>query len=567
MVHELAVHDLGIIERVEISLAPGLVALTGETGAGKSLLVQSLQLLRGERADAEQVRSGCERLVVEARVAPPTPSPVPEMLAEMGIDAGEELLLRREVTASGRSRAWINETPVTAGALQRLAPHLLVIHGQHDQHGLADAARHIELLDTAAGLAEERAAVGRAFAAWQEARRALAAQHRALAGRQERLDLIDVRCREIDEARVVEGEDEALREERALLRDAAHIGQLVQVVRNAVGGEDGAVALARAARAAAELASLGLPVQEAAAELEQARLLTEEAARAIDNLAARVRHDPLRLDAVEARLAVLERLVRKYGGSLAAVAEERARLEQERVSLEAMDDDLQRLSRDEERLAREYLATAVSLSRRRVGAARSVAAEVTAVLAKLGMPAATLRLHLERRWAEDGELQLDGRRVRPGADGIDVGEWLFSANPGEEARALSRIASGGELSRLQLALRTVVRERSGAGGGLTLLFDEVDAGIGGVVADELGRLLAEVARRDQVLVVTHLPQIAARANVHVAVRKVTEGGRTVTRVAPVDGEARVAELVRMLGGGPHTPAARRHAEELLLAAR
>lgn len=567
MVHELAVHDLGIIERVRLSLAPGLVALTGETGAGKSLLVQSLQLLRGERADAEQVRSGCEKLVVEARVAPPTPSPVPEMLEEMGIDAGEELLLRREVAASGRSRAWINESPVTAGALQRLAPHLLVIHGQHDQHVLADAARHLELLDTAAGLAEERAAVGRAYAAWQEARRALAAQHRALATRQERLDLIEVRCREIDEARVVEGEDEALREERALLRDAAHIGQLVQVVRDAVGGEGGAVALARAARAAAELASLGLPVQEAAADLEQARLLTEEAERAIDNLAARVRHDPLRLDAVEARLAVLERLVRKYGGSLAAVAEERARLEQERLGLEAMDDDLQRLAEEEKNLAREYLATAVGLSRRRAMAARSVAAEVTAVLAKLGMPAVTLRLHLERRWAEDGELQLDGRRVRAGADGIDEGEWLFSANAGEEARPLSRIASGGELSRLQLALRTVMRERSGAGGGLTLLFDEVDAGIGGVVADELGRLLAEVARRDQVLVVTHLPHIAARATVHLAVHKVTEGGRTLTRVAPVDGEARVAELVRMLGGGANTPAARRHAEELLLAAR
>ncbi len=563
MLHELAVRDLGIIERVELSLPPGLVALTGETGAGKSLLVQSLQLLQGERADAEQVRSGCEKLVVQARVAVPTSSPVEGMLAEMGIDAGDELVLRREVTASGRSRAWVNEAPVTAGALQRLAPYLLVIHGQHDQRSLADPARHLELVDTIGGLLEERAAVGSAFATWEAARRALAAQRRALASRQERLDLIALRCREIDEARAVEGEDESLREERALLRHAERIGELVQAVRAALSGECGAVALARAARAVAELASLGLPAQEAAADLEQARLLTEEAERAIESLASRVRHDPARLEAVEARLALLERLARKYGGTLAAVAQERARLESERVDLAAVEDDIQRLAGEEGRLAREYLATATSLSRRRAVAARSMAAQVAAVLAKLGMPSVTLGLHLEPRLAEDGELELDGRRVRPAADGIDLGELRFSANPGEEARSLSRIASGGELSRLHLAMRTVMRERSGGAGGVTLLFDEVDSGIGGLVADELGRLLAEVALRDQVLVVTHLPQIAARAAAHLAVSKGAEGGRTVTRVAPVDGEERVAELVRMLGGGPATPAARRHAEELL----
>lgn len=563
MLHELAVRNLGIIEQVELSLPSGLVALTGETGAGKSLLVQSLQLLQGDRADAEQVRAGCDKLVVQARLAVPANSPVYPILAEMGIDAGDELVLRREVTAGGRSRAWINEAPVTAGALQRLAPHLLVIHGQHDQRSLADPARHLDLVDAMGGLAEERAAVAQAFAAWEEARHALAAQRRALASRQERLDLIDLRCREIDQARCVEGEDEALRQERALLRHAERIGELVQAVRTAIGGEGGAVALARAARAAAELASLGLPAQEAAADLEQARLLTEEAERAIESLASRVRHDPARLEAVEARLAVLERLARKYGGSLAAVAAERARLERERAELEAVEDDIQRLAAHEEELARGYLACAVTLSRRRAAAGRTVASQVAAVLAKLGMPAVTLQLCLKRRWAEDGELELDGRRVRPAADGIDVGEWMFSANPGEEARPLSRIASGGELSRLHLAMRTVTRERAGEPGGVTLLFDEVDSGIGGLVADELGRLLAEVAQRDQVLVVTHLPQVAARASAHLAVSKVSEGGRTVTRVVPVEGEERVAELVRMLGGSVATPAARRHAEELL----
>ncbi|MEP0773747.1 MAG: DNA repair protein RecN, partial [Acidobacteriota bacterium] len=299
-----------------------------------------------------------------------------------------------------------------------------------------------------------------------------------------------------------------------------------------------------------------------AADLEQARLLAEEAERVIEGLASRVRHDPARLDAVEARLATLERLARKYGGTVAAVLEERARLARERQELEGVEDEIQQLEDREGQLAQEYVTRARVLSRRRAAAAREVAAQMREVLARLGMPGVTMELRLALRLAEDGELELDGRRLRPAADGLDEGELLFSANPGEEPRSLARIASGGELSRLHLAMRTVLRDRLGEGGA-TLLFDEVDAGIGGRVADELGRLLAQVAQRDQVLVVTHLPQVAARASAQLAVSKLTEGGRTMTRVSPVEGEERVAELVRMLGGSRATPAARRHAEELL----
>jgi len=562
MLHELVVQNLGIIDRVELTLPAGLVAVTGETGAGKSLLVHSLKLLQGERADAELVRAGCDRLLVQARLTLPPNSRVRELGAELGIPIEDELVLRREVTAAGRSRAWVNDAPVSAGALQRLTAQLLVIHGQHDQRSLADPARHLELVDLLGGLEEERAAVAGAFAAWSEVRGELGRHRRALAARQERLDLIDLRCREIDQARVVAGEDEALREERALLRHAERIGELVQTVRAALGGEGGAAGLARAARAAAELASLGLPAQEAAADLEQARLLAEEAERVIEGLASRVRHDPARLDAVEARLATLERLARKYGGTVAAVLEERARLARERQELEGVEDEIQQLEDREGQLAQEYVTRARVLSRRRAAAAREVAAQMREVLARLGMPGVTMELRLALRLAEDGELELDGRRLRPAADGLDEGELLFSANPGEEPRSLARIASGGELSRLHLAMRTVLRDRLGEGGA-TLLFDEVDAGIGGRVADELGRLLAQVAQRDQVLVVTHLPQVAARASAQLAVSKLTEGGRTMTRVSPVEGEERVAELVRMLGGSRATPAARRHAEELL----
>jgi DNA repair protein RecN (Recombination protein N) len=563
MLHELEVRDLGIIDRVRLELPGGLTALTGETGAGKSLLVQSLQLLGGERADSEQVRGGCERLLVEGRFASPPGDEIRHLLGDLGAEAGDELVLRREVTAQGRSRAWINDTPVTVGALQRLSPHLLAIHGQHDQRGLADPARHLELVDAAGGLEGLRAEVADAHAKWRAAREELATCRSALASRRDRLDLIAHRLREVDEARVEEGEDETLREERTFLRHAERIGELLASAREALGGEGGTVALARAARAVRELAELGLPSAQEAADLEQARLLGEEAERGLSALADRVRVDPVRLEAVEARLALLERLARKYGGSLAEVVKERSRLLEEQTRLEGAEDDVARLEREEARCAAAFLEVAGRLSARRRASAEAFCHAVVTVLERLAMPAVRLALPLALRRGEDEGLELDGTPVAPGPDGVDVGEFVVSANPGEEPRALARIASGGELSRIHLAMRTVLREAQDAGAGLTLLFDEVDSGIGGRVAEELGGLLAGVARRDQVLVVTHLPPVAARADAQLVVRKEQEAGRTVTRVTRVEGEARVEELVRMLGGGPATPAARRHAQEML----
>ena len=559
MIRELEVRDLGIIEVVRLELPAGFAALTGETGAGKSLLVQSLQLLAGGRADAEQVRGGCERLLVEATFD--APAAAAGLLAELGVDGGETLAVRREVTASGRSRAWLNDVPVTVGALQRLSPHLLAIHGQHEQRGLTDPATHLALVDAAASLDGARGEVGDLFAAWQEVGEQLTAQRRSLATRRDRLDVIAFQVREIEEARVEAGEDEELREERTLLRHSERIGELLRAAQEALGGEGGTVSLARAAKSVRELAELGLGLFDSAEALDQARVLAEDAERELDGLGDRVRVDPQRLEAVEARLAVLERLARKYGGSLPAMLEHHAALLAERAQLEGVEDDIARLEAAEaERLAA-YAGRALELSRKRRRAAEAFAREVVAVVARLGMPKVRLELRLARRVDAGGPLELDGERVCPAADGIDVAEFYISPNPGEEPRPLARIASGGELSRIHLALRTVLRERTQREP-LTLLFDEVDSGIGGRVADELGVLLAALGARDQVLVVTHLPQVAARARTHVVVSKQASKGRTVTRVAPVADEARVEELVRMLGG-PGTPAARQHARELL----
>ncbi len=563
MLRELEVRDLGIIEKVKLQLPAGFIVLTGETGAGKSLLVQSLQLLAGERADAEAVRSGSERLLVEGCFAAPGDAGARELLAELGVDGGDDLVLRREVSAAGRSRAWVNDVTVTVGALQRLAPYLLAIHGQHEQRGLTDPAAHIALIDAAGGLAAEREQVAAAFAAWQETRARLESQRRALATRRDRLDVIAFQAREIDEARPQPGEEEALREERAFLQHAERIGELVAAALAALGGDGGAVALARAARAVRELQGLGIGVGDTAAELEQAQVLAEEAERAVQGLTDRVRPAPQRLEEVEGRLAALERLARKYGGSLAAVLEHRAGLQAERDQLEDVEDDIARLAEAGGALAARYLERARGLSRKRVAAAERFSAQVVEVLKGLGIPRGRLRLALGLRTSPAGPLEVDGVKVEPAADGIDAGEFELSSNPGEALRPMARIASGGELSRIHLAMRTVLRDSLVRRGTLTLLFDEVDAGIGGNVADELGALLAALGKRDQVLVVTHLPQVAGRAAEHFVVRKEAARGRTVTRVERVAADERVEELVRMLGGGAPTPAARQHARELI----
>ena len=395
------------------------------------------------------------------------------MLDALGVGSGEELVVRREVTSAGRSRAWIDDVAVTVGALQRLAPHLVAIHGQHEQRGLADPATHLALIDEAGGLEELRAEVAAAFAAWRAVDEELAAQRRALASRRDRLDVITFQMREIEEARVEAGRG---REPRRGAHPAAPRRADRRAARRCAGRarrgrRDRGSGPRRPCRARA--GQLGLNLGETAEALEQARILAEEAERDLGGLSDRVRIDPPRLEVVEARLAMLERLARKYGGSLAATLVHRDGLLDERAQLEGVEDDIARL---EDALARagRVPGAGLPLSARRAEAAAVFAREVVVLLGRLGMPQVRLELRLAPRLAPDGPLELDGVRVVPAADGIDVGEFFISPNPGEETRPMVRIASGGELSRIHLAMRTVLRERL-RGDALTLLFDEVDA--------------------------------------------------------------------------------------------
>ncbi len=564
MLERLAVSSLGIIEAVTLEIGEGLVALTGETGAGKSLLVESLNLLAGQRAQADLVRSGDEVLRVEGRFAASGGASLSDVMAELGLPEDDVLVIRREVSAGGRSRAWVNDVSVTVGALQRLAPHLLAIHGQHEQYGLGDPAEQRRLVDEYAGHDELRAAVTVSYARWESAADELARLERARGQRRDRLDAIRFQLAELDAADPRPGEDEELLARRRVLRHAARLQELGSGLLDRLAERDAAVIaeLARAERETEEMAELGLPLVEAAARLDEARVQVEEVVREVQGLCEGVGEDPGELEGVESRLHLLDQLMLKYGSPLDKVVEHRERLVAEQAELDGVEDRLGEARAAAGDALAAYDEAARRLQRSREQAGHALGDSARAVLARLNMGGTRLELRWQAASDPQSPLQRDGRAVRFDDAGVEECELLIAPNPGEELRPMARIASGGELSRLHLALRTVLRSRHDAVR-MTLLFDEVDSGLGGATAAALGSLLEELAAVDQVLVVTHLPQVAARASAQLRVEKVVVDGRAVTKVLPLAADERVMELARMLAGDEVGASAVDHARALL----
>jgi DNA repair protein RecN (Recombination protein N) len=564
MLERIQVRGLGIIDEVELELDPGFAVLTGETGAGKSLLVESLKLVAGQRAQPDLVRTGDERLRVEGWFTVVADPELAALLEELGAPGGEALVIRREVASTGRGRCWINDTPVTAAALQRLAPLLLAIHGQHEQHGLAEPAIQRRLVDDFGGLAEVVARVGAAFRDWREASFEVARLREAHERRRDRLDVIAFQLAEIAAADPRSGEDRDLEVRRQLLRHAVQILELATRALSRLTDDEGAAvdALAAAERDLSAIADCGVPLADAAVRLAEARVQAEEVAREVRDLVEGVEEDPAELEAVEARLHRLERLMLKYGSPIDAVLEHRERIEAERAELEQVTDRLAAAERNAGAALAAYDAQARELDRARRAAGQALAEAVQGVLARLNMAGTRLEFEWRPRSDERSPLERDGAPVAFDGDGVEECELRIAANPGEEPRPMARIASGGELSRLHLALRTVLLGRR-VGRPLTLLFDEVDSGLGGATAAALAELLADLASEHQVVVITHLPQVAAGASSHVRVEKVLAGGRAVTRATRLDRRQREEEVARMLAGGEVTASARAHARQLL----
>jgi DNA repair protein RecN (Recombination protein N) len=545
---ELAVRDLALIENLRIAFEPGLNVLTGETGAGKSLLIDALGLAVGARADTSLVRHGSDSAHVEA----------------LFDRLPEPLICIREVSAAGRSTARIDDESVTAARLNGVAGRLVEIHGQHDQQRLLDERWQRELLDAFGGLEAERAATAAAVEAWRANQAALAEvalDPRELA---RRMELHDHQSAEIESARIKMGEAAEIRARLSSAQHSESIARGSEEIHELLAGEGTGAreTAAQAAQRARELARLDERYETIAERLLGLAAELEDAGAEAAALAETVEHDPSALAAMEERLSLIYSLERKYGEDEAAVIAygERAAAESDR---------LRRLEASRETLAAEssrllaVVATAASiLSTGRQGSARLLAKAVEGALGGLGFRQTTFEVALTRRPAGPVEpsVNLDGERVAFDASGVDAVAFLIAPNPGEPARPLARIASGGELSRVSLAIKQILAEADRTP---TLIFDEIDAGIGGRSAEPVGRSLWELARSHQVLCVTHLGQIAAYADAQFRIEKHQRGGRTVTEVHRLGPEERVEELAQMLAGSEGGAGARAGAEELL----
>jgi DNA repair protein RecN (Recombination protein N) len=544
MLRLLRIRNLAVIDAVEVEFGPGLNVLTGETGAGKSILVDAVGLLLGARATADLVRTGETQATVEAVFQQPDCS---------------ELVIRREITNQGRSRAYLDGHPATVAVLRASVSSLAELHGQHEHHALLDPQTHLGTLDTFARLGDLPQQVASAWDRLRGLRERARLRLMNARERSSRLELIDFQYREIDRLTPTAGEDNKLEQERRVLASAEHVRELSETAYDAL-YEDEHAALARLAtvwRKTEELSGIDPSFQAHLEAREPIKSQLEDLAQALRGRADNLDTSPGRLETVTDRLVALDGLKRKYGPSLQEVIARRVALAAEREVLAGAGENAERLNEELSETEHEFLLHAKRLSEARHAAAAPFATALEALLEGLAM-----RARFEVRFGES-ELPADAW----GSAGLDEVEFYLSANPGEDLRPLAKIASGGELSRIMLALKTLAAG-SGETDGLnpserTLVFDEVDAGIGGEVAAVVGEHLRSLARAHQVLCITHLPQIAAHGTAQFRIEKSVKGERTTTSVLRLSHEGRVMELARMIGGGSVSPAVKESAAELL----
>lgn len=554
MLVTLHVRDFAIIDEVTLELGPGLNVLTGETGAGKSILVDAVALLIGGRADAEMIRAGAERALIEglfhldAGMAASLAAILePYGLLEEGLP--EELVLSREIRHGGRHVARINGHLVPLHVLKEVGQALVDIHGQSEHLSLLRPREQLELLDRYAGVGELRAALAERVARWRAVRQEIERLRQDEREKARRVDLLRFQIEEIEAARLQEGEEEALLQERNRLAHAEQLAQLTEVLYRALyEGEDPAPSaldrLGEAARALQALARIDPTFQPYLETMEGLMAQVEDLARMARDYREGIAFNPRRLAQIEERLDLLRRLKRKYGDTVAEVLAYARRAKQELEVLLHAEERLGALEEEAEALLREIGELGARLSRRRQEAGERLAQEVEAQLAELRMAGARFQVMLERIPDAEGAYA-DGGRWAFDATGLDRVTFMIAPNIGEGLRPLARIASGGETSRLMLALKVALARADPVP---TLIFDEIDQGIGGRVGAVVGEKLWRLARHHQVLCVTHLPQLAGFGDVHFKVEKQVVGDRTVARVRRLEGEERVEELAQMLGG-------------------
>jgi DNA repair protein RecN (Recombination protein N) len=564
MLRELRIRNVAIIDELELSLAPGMNVLTGETGAGKSIIMKAIGLLCGDRASVDLIRTDADEAEVEGLFD--LDAALQALSATHGLAADDELVVRRVISRSGKGKVYLNGSLATTGALAQLGDHLLHVYGQHEHALLLRPENHLDLLDAFGAVSRE--AMTEAYGRFRASADRLAEATASGETVRQRLELLRFQVGELREAQLEAGMERALLQERERQRHAEKLMRICEEGEATLYAADEAVvtALGRVSAQLHEAARIDPEFAESAELLRQAASQVEDVALQLRKAAGRVRLDPERLEQIEERLALIARLKRKHGCDAEALLERLAGLEGELAGLEDAGADLTALRRESVASAARAWDVARQLSRMRQEAAARLETSMAAELESLGMHAATFRVVFKVCGADGPHsASLDPAAAASSglsATGADTLEFYLSANPGEEPKPLARIASGGELSRVMLALKSLT---AGRGDVPTLIFDEVDAGIGGIVAEAVGRRLHVIAESRQVLCITHLPQIAALADHHLAVEKRVAKGRTTTRARTLNADDRVREISRMLGSGA-TAESERYARRLIAGA-
>lgn len=569
MLTELRLENYAVIDHLAVEFGHGLNLLTGETGAGKSILIDALALLLGDKASSDVIRAGAERAVISAvfEIESAAEKPLAAILESNGIDEAEAesdhvtVILRREISTGGKGRVFVNNQPATLAVLRQLAPHLAAVHAQNESILAFDSAARIELLDAFA--ASHVDPVETAFNSWKQIRTRMDELEQ---GEQDRLRLVDLwafQKREIEEARLGSGEDERLEAEKRVLANAEKIYNAAMNAFDLLYEGNGSTAstLRAAQKQVQELARYEPKFEDALAALESARISVEDVGATVRDYAGGIHASPEHLAQIEDRLALLDRLKRKYGPTLDEVIQFGAEVARKLSEVENKDEILRQLRNELAKATEKYLQVARALSRKRADSARRLEKAVEAEINDLAMK---VMFRIEISTSEEEQ--------NWGASGIDQVVYMIATNPGEPMRPLEHIASGGELSRVMLALKASVeagksggsrRERDKAAAQRTLVFDEIDTGIGGRAAEAVGKKLKALARNNQVLCVTHLPQIATFGDHHFVIEKKESGGRTHTSIRRVTGDERTEEVARMLSGAKLTDTSRKHAEQMI----
>jgi DNA repair protein RecN (Recombination protein N) len=550
MLTDLTIKNVAIIDSLQIAFKPGLTVLTGETGAGKSIIIDAVGLIMGNRASSDLIRSGEEEAVVEALFDISALPDIKQQLIEAGFDAADELLIKRSLSRNGKNRIFINGGMATLALLVEIAPRLINIYGQHDSQTLLKPENHLRLLDSYADSGGKRQEFTNLFNRLASVRDLLAGLEHAEREAERRLDLLSYQSEEIASAGLKTGEEERLEEQHQLLTSAEKLGGTSSEAFDRLYGGDGALLgqLKRISSSIAELSAIDHSLRDTAASLEGAYLQLEDAAITLRDYASRIESDPAALQQIDDRLDQIGRLKKKYAPTVEEILDYKAGIDAELEQLHGREQSRHTLETERDQLADELKKLGGELTAVRINAATKLKHALESEAHQLAMKGAIIEPALESL-------------VEPRSSGFERVEFLFSPNPGEIPRPLIRIASGGELSRLMLAIKQVLPDSDVP----TLVFDEVDTGIGGATSELVGRKLKNVATGQQVLCITHLPQVAVFADQQLRVEKLISDGRTTTRVVELDMNERTREVARMLAGTTITDSALKHAAEMLAA--